>query len=88
MVKVCKPDGEGTIAGTRGNGEDAPIPDVERRAASPPAIAASARGHYDVNGHPAFGVDGEFERLQRVEPGELLINARGTMEAGHNTRNA
>jgi len=24
MVKVCKPDGEGTIAGTRGNGEDAP----------------------------------------------------------------
>jgi len=25
MVKVCKPDGEGTIAGTRGNGEDAPI---------------------------------------------------------------
>ena len=25
MVKVCKPDGEGTIAGTRGNGEDAPL---------------------------------------------------------------
>jgi transposase len=24
MVKVCKPDGERTIAGTRGNGEDAP----------------------------------------------------------------
>ena len=24
MVKVCKPDSEGTIAGTRGNGEDAP----------------------------------------------------------------
>jgi hypothetical protein len=43
-----------------------------------PRIAASARGHYDVNGHPAFGVDGEFERLQRMEPGELLINARGS----------
>ena len=28
MVKVCKPDGEGTIAGTRGNGEDAPIPAI------------------------------------------------------------
>jgi len=27
MVKVCKPDGEGTIAGTRGNGEVAPISD-------------------------------------------------------------
>ena len=25
MVKVCKPDCEGTIAGTRGNGEDAPL---------------------------------------------------------------
>jgi len=25
MVKVCKPDCEETIAGTRGNGEDAPI---------------------------------------------------------------
>jgi hypothetical protein len=24
MAKVGKPDGEGTIAGTRGNGEDAP----------------------------------------------------------------
>jgi hypothetical protein len=24
MAKVCKTDGEGTIAGTRGNGEDAP----------------------------------------------------------------
>jgi len=28
MVKVCKPDCEGTIAGTRGNGEDAPKTDV------------------------------------------------------------
>jgi hypothetical protein len=28
MVKVCKLDGEGTIAGTRVNGEDAPIPVV------------------------------------------------------------
>jgi len=28
MVKVCKPDCEKTIAGTRGNGEDAPIPAV------------------------------------------------------------
>jgi hypothetical protein len=28
MVKVCKPDGEETIAGTRGNGEVAPIPVV------------------------------------------------------------
>jgi hypothetical protein len=25
MAKVGKPDGEGTIAGTRGNGEDAPM---------------------------------------------------------------
>ena len=24
MVKVCKPDGEGTFAGMRGNGRDAP----------------------------------------------------------------
>jgi len=30
MVKVCKPDGEGTIAGRRGNGEVAPIPAVRR----------------------------------------------------------
>jgi len=30
MVKVCKPDCEGTIAGTRGNGEDAPFPAVRR----------------------------------------------------------
>jgi hypothetical protein len=29
-VKVCKPDCEGTIAGTRGNGEVAPIPAVRR----------------------------------------------------------
>jgi hypothetical protein len=27
-VKVCKPDCKGTIAGTRGNGEVAPIPDL------------------------------------------------------------
>jgi hypothetical protein len=30
MVKVCKPDGEGTIAGTRGNGEDAPTAALRR----------------------------------------------------------
>jgi hypothetical protein len=40
IAKVCKPDGEGTIAGTRGNGEDAPIPDIpvlatERRVSDP-----------------------------------------------------
>jgi hypothetical protein len=40
MAKVGKPDGEGTIAGTRGNGEDAPIPDLpgpdlERRRSNP-----------------------------------------------------
>jgi hypothetical protein len=28
MAKVCKSDGEGTFAGTRGNGEVAPIPAV------------------------------------------------------------
>jgi hypothetical protein len=27
MAKVCKPDGERTIAGMRGNGEDAPKAD-------------------------------------------------------------
>jgi hypothetical protein len=30
MVKVCKLDGEGTIAGTRVNGEDAPIPAIRQ----------------------------------------------------------
>jgi hypothetical protein len=30
MAKVGKPDGEGTIAGTRGNGEDAPISAIPR----------------------------------------------------------
>jgi len=28
VVKVCKSDREGTVAGTRGNGEVAPIPDL------------------------------------------------------------
>jgi hypothetical protein len=28
MMKVCKSDCEGTVAGTRGNGEIAPIPDL------------------------------------------------------------
>jgi hypothetical protein len=28
MAKVCKSDGEGTFAGTHGNGEVAPIPVV------------------------------------------------------------
>jgi hypothetical protein len=32
MVKVCKPDGEETFAGTPGNGEVAPIPVVPRTA--------------------------------------------------------
>jgi hypothetical protein len=35
MVKVCKPDGEGTIAGTHGNGEDAPISAVRRAKVKP-----------------------------------------------------
>jgi hypothetical protein len=35
MAKVCKPDGEGTFAGTRGNEQDAPIPVVRE-----PAIEA------------------------------------------------
>jgi len=34
MAKVGKPDGEGTIAGTRGNGEDAPKPAVGRVASN------------------------------------------------------
>jgi hypothetical protein len=43
MVKVCKPDGEGTIAGTRGNGEDAPRaavlgPETEPRRSDPKAV--------------------------------------------------
>jgi hypothetical protein len=29
MAKVCKSDGEGTFAGTHGNGEGAPIPAVQ-----------------------------------------------------------
>jgi hypothetical protein len=33
-AKVCKPDCEGTIAGTHGNGEVAPIPPVRRAAAN------------------------------------------------------
>jgi hypothetical protein len=30
MVKVCKPDGEGTIALTRVNGEDTPLLAIPR----------------------------------------------------------
>src|SRR6266849_6859298 len=41
MVKVCKPDCEETIAGTRGNGEDAPIPAI-RSALIEPAGATKA----------------------------------------------
>jgi hypothetical protein len=35
-AKVGKSDGEGTLAGTRGNGEDAPIPAVRVNAIEPP----------------------------------------------------
>jgi hypothetical protein len=35
-VKVCKSDCEGTVAGTRGNGEVAPIPVIRRRSADRP----------------------------------------------------
>jgi hypothetical protein len=28
MAKVCKPDGQGTFAGTQGDGEVAPMPDL------------------------------------------------------------
>jgi hypothetical protein len=34
-VKVCKSDCEGTVAGTRGNGEVAPIPAVHETAMEP-----------------------------------------------------
>jgi hypothetical protein len=37
MTKVCKSNGEGTFAGTRGNGEVAPIPDL-------PALASERGG--------------------------------------------
>jgi hypothetical protein len=38
MTKVCKPDDEGTFAGTHGNGEGAPIPVVRRHAVAIVAI--------------------------------------------------
>ena len=38
MVKVCKPDGEGTIAGARGNDEDAPQPAVHEALSGMPVI--------------------------------------------------
>jgi len=40
-VKVCKPDCEGTIAGTHGNGEVAPIPAVGKAAIEPPESTKS-----------------------------------------------
>jgi len=36
VVKVCKSDREGTVAGTRGNGEVAPIPAVRCATIEPP----------------------------------------------------
>jgi len=35
MAKVCKSDGQGTFAGTQGNGEVAPIPAVRGTAIEP-----------------------------------------------------
>jgi hypothetical protein len=49
MAKVCKPDCEGTIAGTRGNGEDAPIPDL-------PALTPE-RGGSTRSGHSSASLD-------------------------------
>jgi hypothetical protein len=43
MTKVCKSDGEGTFAGTRGNGEVAPIPVVRITAAEPSISIVSRR---------------------------------------------
>jgi hypothetical protein len=40
MVKVCKSDCEGTIAGARGNGEVAPIPAVRATVIKPPSSSA------------------------------------------------
>jgi hypothetical protein len=36
MAKVCKSDGDGTFAGTRGNGEVAPIPAIREVVLEPP----------------------------------------------------
>jgi hypothetical protein len=49
---------------------------------------AMACADYNVNGHLAVGVSGEFERLQRVETGELLIDASRRIEAGHDARDS
>jgi hypothetical protein len=43
MTKVCKSNGEGTFAGTRGNGEVAPIPAVRRM-----TIVGSSRTQRDI----------------------------------------
>jgi hypothetical protein len=43
MAKVCKSDGQGTFAGTQGNGEVAPIPDLPGLA--PERVSSTLLGH-------------------------------------------
>ena len=49
------------------------------------ALRPLAADHH-VDGHRAFGIGGEVERFQRVEAGELLIDAGRRIESGHNAR--
>jgi len=49
MAKVCKSDGQGTFAGTQGNGEVAPIPAVH--AIEPPGSAPRSLSSYPGQSH-------------------------------------
>jgi hypothetical protein len=68
MTKVGKLDGEGTYAGTRGNDEDAPIPDA-RKGGLPPAnstlIADLRRGEHIVSDLPEVNI-GELSAISAV----------------------
>jgi hypothetical protein len=46
-VKVCKPDGDGTVSGRRCNGGDAPIPAI-----GDPAIELAVRTDADIRPSP------------------------------------
>jgi hypothetical protein len=66
MAKVCKSDGQGTFAGTQGNGELAPVPAVHG--------PESNRGEFDA--------EQPFALMSGMTPDDILAESRHERDEG------